>query len=141
MAKSAQRSFLVSFRQTGRGTAKLGYWATKSGGDITSDSSKVYDGGNLRPTVLTAPAEVDDITVGRPYDPIRDEPFLRNFRKRVGRIKGTLSVQPTDIDLVPVGRPLVYPDVTLIGMTEPEMDAASGDAAMFELTFAAETTA
>lgn len=130
MPKSAQRQFLVKV------AGIEGYFATKSGGDITAETSKVYDGGSDTPDVLAGPAEVDDISCSRAYDLQRDEPILRQLRRQVGRFSTTVSVTPTDRDLIAVGQPVVYPDALLTGVVEPETDASSGDAAEFELTFA-----
>lgn len=128
--KAAQRQFLVKVEGID------GYWATKSGGNIGADASKVYDGGRLDPDVLSSPAEADDVTVSRPYDPYRDGPLAKDLRRRVGRFRATVSVSPTDEDLVVIGEAAVYPDALLTGLSEPEADAASGDAARIELTFA-----
>lgn len=133
--KAAQRQFLVKV------SGIDGYFATKTGGDTSSDASDVYDGGSLTPEKLASPATSDDITVGRPYDPERDQPVINRLRAQVGRHRTTVSVQPTDADLVAIGAPTTYANALLIGCTEPEVDAASGDPAVFELTFAVESVA
>lgn len=135
MPKAAQRQFLVSV------AGVRGFFATKSGGDTSSDVSTVYDGGSLTPEKLASPATTDDVSVSRPYDPARDAGELRRLRAQVGRWRTTVSVQPTDADLIALGRPTVYANALLIGVTDPEADAASGDAATFELTFAIESVA
>ena len=113
-----------------------GYFMTKSGGNIAADTSKVYDGGDLIPDVLAGPAEADNITVSRAYDSVRDGALLTRLRQQVGRFSSTISVTPTDRDLIPTADPTVYPDALLVGLTEPEFDASSGDAATYELEFA-----
>lgn len=133
--KAAQRQFLVKVSTID------GYFATKTGGDTTSDASDVYDGGSLTPEKLASPATTDDVVVGRPYDPARDQQVIERLRPLVGRWRTTVSVQPTDADLVAMGKPTTYADALLIGCTSPEVDAASGDPAMFELTFAIESVA
>lgn len=130
MAKAAQRQFLVKV------SGIDGFFSTKSGGDISADANKVYDGGSLTPDVVAAPAEVDNITVGRPYDPNRDAALLKRYRALVGRWATTVSVTPTDRDLVAVADPVVYDNALLVGITDVEADASSGDAATFELEFA-----
>lgn len=135
MPKSAQRQFLVKVAGID------GYFATKSGGDTSADASDVYDGGRLDPEKLAAPATTDDITVGRPFDPVRDRPVIRTLRPLVGRHRTSVSVQDTDADLIPIGDPTVYANALLVGLTDPEADASSGDAASFELTFAVESVA
>lgn len=129
MPKSAQRQFLVT-------VGNLGLFATKGGGNVTSELTKVYDGGQLRPDLISGPSEADNITVSRPYDPVRDAPIIKRLRQQVGSYTVTLSVQQTDRNLAKVGSPTVYADALLVGLTEPEFDAGSGDAAMFELEFA-----
>lgn len=130
MAKIASRQHLVKV------SGIEGYFATFSGAAISSDTNKVYDGGNLVPEVLSGPAEADNITVGRPYDLNRDPELLNRLRRQVGVFEATISVQVTDRNLNAVGKPRVYPNALLIGITEPEYDATSGDAAQFELEFA-----
>jgi len=130
MAKSAQRQFLIKVAGID------GYFATKSGGNISSDTNKVYDGGSDTPDVLSGPAEADNITVSRSYDLQRDGAVLRRLRKMVGRWETTVSVTATDRDLVAIAEPQVYPNALLVGLTEPETDASSGDAAEYELEFA-----
>lgn len=133
--KAAQRQFLVKV------SGVDGYFATKTGGNTSSDASDVYDGGSLTPEKLASPATSEDVACGRPYDPERDQAVIKRLRPLVGRWRTTVSVQPTDADLVAIGRATTYANALLIGCTEPEVDAGSGDAAMFELTFAIESVA
>lgn len=129
--KASQRQFLVKVDGID------GYFMTKSGGNLSAGTNKVYDGGKTEPEVIASPAEADDVSVSRGYDPYRDGPVLADLRRRVGRFRATVSVTPTDEDLVAIGDdPEVYPEALLTGLNNPEADASSGDAAMFELTFA-----
>lgn len=115
-----------------------GTWAQKSGGEITSDATKVRDGGALVPDVLAAPPEVGDVTLTRPYDPDRDQDVLDRLITMVGQWRTTISGQPLTADMrVARTKPRVYPEALLIGVREPESDADSGDSATLELTFAA----
>lgn len=129
MPKAAQRQFLVT-------VGDLGLFATKGGGNVAAEVTKVYDGGRLKPELITAPAEAENITVSRPFDPVRDAPVLARLRQLVGTYTATLVVQQTDRFLAKVGTPVTYPNAVLVGMTEPEFDASSGDAATIELEFA-----
>lgn len=133
--KSAQRQFLVKV------AGIEGYMANKSGGNITAGTSKVYDGGNLVPDVMSSPAEVDNVTCSRAFDLVRDEATVTLLRARVGRWRTTVSVTPTDEDLVAVGKPVVYANALLVGFTELEVDASGGDAATYELEFAVSNVA
>lgn len=129
--KSANRQFLNKI------DGITGYFATKSGAEVTADSNKVWDGGELTPDVLASPAEVGDLTLARPYDADRDQPVLDFLITQVGFWRTTVSVTPTTADLRTTGRkPRVYSNCLLTGVREPEPDASSGDAADYELTFA-----
>lgn len=130
MAKAAQRQFLVAV------SGIAGYFATKTGGEVSADATRVYDGGQPQPDLLSAPAQADNVTVGRPYDPLRDQPVITTLKQRVGRSRHTVSVIPTDEDLIAIGPPTIYANALLVRVGEPEADAASGDAATYELEFA-----
>ena len=135
MAFSAQRQFLVTV------DGMAGYFMSKTGGNIASDSAKIYDGGTLVPEIVTSPAEVENITISRAYKQERDDPILQNLRGKVGRHITTITVQQTDADLVPVGSASVYAGAVLVGLTEPEFDSSSGDVASMELEFAVKAVA
>lgn len=114
-----------------------GHFATKSGGRVEADTSKVYDGGQLRPEVMAGTPNTTNITVTKPYRPAVHAAQLEELARRgVGSHRVTLIVQDTDADLVAIGRPRTYPDALLVGLDWPEGDAASSDAATFELEFA-----
>ena len=130
MAKMASRQHLVKV------SGIPDYWATFSGGSVSADTNKVYDGGNMIPEVLSGPAEADNITVGRPYDMNRDPQVVAALRKQVGTFTATISVQPTDRNLNAQGKPRVFPNALLVSITEPDFDTTSGDAAQIELEFA-----
>lgn len=128
--KAAVRQFLVSV------SGIDGYFPTKSGGNTSADVERVYDGGSLDPDLIAGNPEVEDVTLGRHFAPARDGSILNRLRSRVGRYTATVTIQPTDSDLSPAGPATVHPGALLVGITEPEVDAGSGDPAMYELTFA-----
>jgi hypothetical protein len=129
MTKSAQRHFLVTVSGVG------GTFQTFTGGRRSSEVTKEYDGGSIDPDVLTGPPDIENVTVGRAYDPPRDDAIIRRLRERVGRFEATINVQPLDRDMVRTGRPTSYTGI-LIGLTAPEVNSGSGDTARFELEFA-----
>ena len=130
MSKSSQRQFLVKVGDI------PGYFMTKSGGKISSDVSKAYDGGDPDPDLIAAPPNVDNLTVSRVFDPTRDGQLLRNLRQQVGVFETTITVTPTDRDYVAVDEPTVYHPALLVGLTDSDTDASSGDPATYELEFA-----
>ena len=132
MAASSQRMFIVNV------SGIPGNFDTKSGGETTSETTKHYDGGSLTPEVLASPPETDNITVSRAWKYERDYDAQRLARKRVGRWRTTVSVTPTNEDLIAVGDPTTYPNALLVRVSEPDADSSSGDTATFELEFAIE---
>lgn len=128
--KMAQRQALVSIEGI------PGLWATKTGGDVSADVTPVWDGGTDHPDQLASPASSDNITVSRPVDDDRDLVEMKRIKKQVGRFTATVTVQPTNGDLFPIGDPDVYPEALLIRASTPEYDAASGDPQVWELEFA-----
>jgi hypothetical protein len=135
MPKAAQRQFLVSV------SGITEYFASLSGGNVSAETADVFDGGSSTPEKVASPGRTEDITVSRPYDPERDQPLINSLRRKVGKARMTLTKQPTDGNFVPIGPPNVYSRCLLTGVTEPEVDASSGDPAAFELTFAYESVA
>ena len=135
MPIAAQRQFLVKV------SGIDGYFAQKTGGGVSSDVSRVFDGGSLVPEVLASPAQAGDVTVSRPWNPDRDAAVLARMRTLVARWRTTISVHPTDADLVPIGSPTVYANALLTAVGDPEADAGSGDPPTLSLTFAVPTVA
>lgn len=127
--KSSQRMFLVKVGGVD------GYFQTKTGGDITSEAARVYDGGSNTPDILAAPREIGEITVARAYDRFRDADVLRQLRKLVGEWSTDVSVTDTDEKLVAYGKPVTYVNSLLTGLKEIESDSSSGEPTSFELTF------
>ena len=127
---SAQRQFLI------RVAGIPGYFATKAGGKTSAAVAKVWDGGSLDPENLAGPAETENLTLGRPYRVSRDQPMIDTYEPLVGRFLTTVSIAPTDRNLVPLTKPRVYVDSLLVGVTPPDGDAASSDPATVEVEFA-----
>lgn len=128
--KSSQRQALV------KAQGIEGYFMTKTGGNITAEVTKAYDGGSSVPDLIAAPKDVDNVTISRGFDPIRDGQLLRVLRGKVGVFQTTLTVTPTDRDYATVDEPIVYAPALLVGVTDIEVDAASGDLQTYELVFA-----
>jgi len=112
-----------------------GYFMTFEGGNITSQTNKMYDGGATIPSVVANRPLVDDVTVTRGYEPLRDEDIMTEMRQLVGVFTTTLSKTPTDRNLVVTGRPIVYPNALLSGFQEINADANGTDAGIWGLVF------
>jgi len=113
-----------------------GTWRAFSGAGGTASVTKDYDGGSDRADLLAGPAEWDDIEVTRTVAPTRDDGWIKQLRKLLGRGRFNITKQATDANWGKVGQPTTYPDCLLNGLQEPESDAASSDAAEITLTFA-----
>lgn len=113
-----------------------GYFATKTGGEVSAETSKAWDGGKLTPEVLSAPSETGNLVLSKPYRPGAHRSILKQLAKGVGRYRTTVSGYDTDADLGPTGEPLVYANALLVRLLWPESDAASSDGSSFELEFA-----
>lgn len=136
--KNSQRHYLA-YVGTLSGNAKAsipGAWRTMSGGGAEAEVTRDYDGGSEVPDLLPGIPEYADLELTRTVDEVRDAAWLAQVRQGVGRLTATISRHPTDVNMVPVGKPVVYPGCVLVGFTEPESDASSGDAAEVTLTFA-----
>jgi len=128
--KSAQRQFLVKVHGID------GYWMTKTGGDITASTSKIYDGGELNPDVLAGPAEASNVTVTRGYAYDRDAVMIKTLKKQVGSATLDITVTPLARDMSALASQSDYPKALLVGLIEPEPDAQSGDPGIVSLEFA-----
>lgn len=113
-----------------------GTWRTMSGGGGTADVTKDWDGGATRPDLLAGPTNFDDIELVRTYKPSQDAEWVERLVKRIGLDEFTITKQGTDVNGVKLGKPRTYPACLLIGLQEPDTDAASSDAAEITLTFA-----
>jgi hypothetical protein len=112
-----------------------GLFATKTGGTVSAEATKVYDGGSLKPDVITNPPTAEDVEVTRPFDPEAHQDIITQLLQLVGSWETTVSVTPTTADMVAVATPRVYSNARLIAVVEPEVDASSGDAQTWGLTF------
>ena len=136
MTAITQANFLVKIHGV-----TVGYFARCTGGHTRTARSRSWDGGQRRPTTLAGNPTLEDLTVGRDYDPERDEPVLRQLRPVAGRFRTTVSVQACDANYQPLEQPRVYPNALLGDVNEPEADAASNTPARFELVWAVDEVA
>jgi hypothetical protein len=117
------------------------YFAQISGGEVTASVEKIYIGGKLFPEVLCAPAEIGDITITRHYDQDLDGPFLKTLRQMVGRAYYNITIVELNCNVANPRPTRQYGGALLVGITEPEGDAASGAPATYSLTFSISSVA
>ena len=112
-----------------------------SGAGMTADVVKVWNGGETQPVLLSGPTEHENLTVEKPFDVEADWNAIKDLRALVGRLTGTVTVTTGTRDLVFTnGKSRVY-NVLLIGLTEPDYDSTSGDAATWGMEFAVSSIA
>lgn len=143
--KIAQRQIVASIKPSAEGNAEtppsvgtdmgLAYFAQVTGGEITASVEKIYIGGKLFPEVLCAPAEIGDITLTRHYSPEIDGSFMSTIRQMVGRAYYDIQVDELNCNVAVPELQRTYAKALLVGVTEPEGDAASGAPATYSLTF------
>lgn len=160
MAKVAQRQVLATIAPASEPTnasqifPNLPKWtnfrfAQVSGGEITASVEKLYEGGQRRPTVLCAPAEIGDITLTAHFDDNAEyseldsglRAKLSKLRKYVGQAYYDVTVSIYNCDLRDPSNDRVYPKALLVGLTEPEGDSSSGAPSTFALTFSIQSLA
>lgn len=149
--KIAQRQLVASISPSQMGNAEtppspgrdgdLTYFAQVTGGEITASVEKIYIGGKLFPEVLCAPAEIGDITVTRHYDSDVDGAFLAGVRQMVGRAYYDIQIDELNCNVAVPELQRSYPQALLVGLTEPDGDAASGAPATYSLTFSIQSVA
>ena len=149
MGKLSQRQIVATITPSSSGNSEtppqLGtdngqrYFAQVSGGEITASVEKIYIGGKLFPEVLCAPPEIGDITVTRHYDRAVDYNFLSQVRQMVGRAYYDVSIVEMNCNIANPNNSRDYPKCLLVGVTEPEGDAASGAPATYSLTFSVQS--
>ena len=138
MTYISQRQFLVECSHEDI----EGYFMQKSGGNKSADSNKIYGGGSSTPAIITGIADVENVTIGRAFDATRDTAMLKTIRDQVGVLVTDIIVAEVDADLKPVaGGTITYSDRVLVGISEPEYESSSGDAAAVQLEFAVTSVA
>jgi len=138
---SAQRDFLAEVNFTnlsGKGGPE--FWAQKSGGDVQAETTKAYDGGKVFPQTLGGPPSVDDITVTAPYERERDWDLYSSVQAAVGQETADITVRngkssfnSGDVQAQQGG--LQYSKALLKSVKGPDVDASSGSASTWSLTF------
>lgn len=130
-----------SVRQHAVNVAGLeGQWAKASGGVPSVDVSESYNGGAKIPDLTMGRVKYSNLTVDRPYNPLRDRPVIRFIEANLG---GTWTTTITDQDLdaneIAVGEPVVYTGCVPVSVTGPEYDTEGSDASRVSIEFRVQT--
>lgn len=117
-----------------------GPWAKVSGGVSSVDVSESYNGGAAVPDLTMGRVKVSNLTVDRPFNPMRDRTVIRFIEANLG---GTWSTTITDQDLdaneQTVGEPVVFSGCVPISVTPPEYDTEKSDASRVVIEFRVQT--
>jgi hypothetical protein len=130
MSKATKRQFLVTI------SGFPGTWSTSSGGSLSADVTRDYDGGSDVPDLLGGVPTAEDLEISRTFDPVRDLAILEKLRREVGRGRYTIMKQATDANYNKVGKPMTYSDCLLLGVNDPHSDASSSDTSQMTVKFA-----
>lgn len=112
-----------------------GTFNTFSGGAMERETTNSWNGGSPQYDILAGPPTYANIEVGRPYRHA-DESWLPSWRGNRGVKRATVTVQKLDENYITVGKPRVYKDCVLAGVTDPEVEAGAASEAMLSLSFA-----
>lgn len=112
-------------------------FAVKTGGEVSGDVTKVFDGGATAPDLIPGRRLVGDLIISAPYARARDQAQIDRLMSRVLVERQPISIQPTDSDYIVDGDPMVYPDCLLMRVTPPNVNAGGSDAATWEMAWSA----
>lgn len=131
--KAAARQFLVTVAALGART-----FTEQTGGEKKSEVTKWRDGGAISSDNIFSPPETTDVTLKNAYDSDVDGPMLSNLLGQVGVLSTTITKVPLfgDMSRIAGVKPFVYTGAVLAGVKIPDVNANSGEAATYELTFA-----
>lgn len=115
-----------------------GFFATCTGGNTPVDTSQAFNGGDPFPTIVVGKIKPAPITVGRPFDPARDQPLAKELRRRIGQFRTTVSSQPLLPDGSVIADPDVYPNALLTDVHTPDANAGSANPGVLQLVFGVE---
>lgn len=132
MSSGRQRDFLVTVEGID------GFFATRTGGETSAETRRVWNGGQTTPEVMADPPVTGNVIVTRPWDPVRDQPLIKRLRPLCGQWVTTVIQQPTDRDLgvIPGVEPDVYSEARLVRIAPSEFNAENGEPDSIELEFA-----
>lgn len=131
--KAAERQFLVTVAALGART-----FTEQTGGEKKAEVTKWRDGGAISSDNIFSPPETSDVVLKNGYDPDVDGAMLSNLLGQIGVLSTTITKVPLfgDMSRIAGVKPFVYTGAVLSGVKIPDVNANSGEAATYELTFA-----
>lgn len=109
-----------------------GTWDTHEGGAVVAEDLKYSPGGMAPQVSLGGRPTLENITLARLYDLVRDHNVIHWWLSRVGKASCTITKQPLDADGLVFGRPIVYRG-KLIRVTPPNHNSESNAVGRVEI--------
>lgn len=111
------------------------YWAMKSGGETSATATEVRNGGARTVEVIAGHQTISNITIERPFNPLRDLELARALKRGVGSRIDTITTQYTDANGQTIGKPVVDFGCLLVRVAWPKYDVNSNNAGMWQLEY------
>jgi hypothetical protein len=110
---------------TANGTPIRDPWMKFEGGNKTTESGKIHPGGMADAVALPGLPDVEDITLTRDYDPVRDQALRRTLARQAddGVVAG-VQVQDLGYNKQPIGTPDSFTGI-LKAVGYPQRDSES----------------
>lgn len=114
------------------------FFTTKTGGTSQNEVTQTFPGGSRSPVNVPGPTSVEQVTLGKPHDPVIDNALLawaQSWDRGLARRKLTLICQPVDAMGLPLpgAAPVSYYGCAKVSMKVPDLGRGSAEVAMLEL--------
>ncbi|MEM1347990.1 MAG: phage tail protein [Myxococcota bacterium] len=112
------------------------FFTTLSGGDTTTEVTQVHPGNREFPVNIPGPVTIEQLTLGKPYDSIKDNALIAWARAwdRGVQVPVTVVKQAVNAAGIPDGPRTSFLRCAKVTLNEPDVGRGSAEAAMLELT-------
>lgn len=120
-------------------------FSSLTGGAVTVEGVKVWPGGSESPRNVDGQASVEDITIGKPHDPVADvvvKAWVAGWKNGTARRKITIVKQLVNAAGLPdpsPGSTETYRNCSFRNYTPPSLERGTANAAMIMLTLSPES--
>lgn len=106
-----------------------------SGGAESNEVNQVFPGGSNIPVNVEGPTTIEQVTLQKPWDSIKDSPLVTWSRQWSAGIKRplTLVVQPVSAAGIPDGAAETYLACSRVSFKRPDVERGGADAGMLEI--------
>ena len=135
VGNAGEMQWLPSLQVDGYGD--VGQFDKFTGGDSTATIPKYRPGGMGNEVTYTALPVYADVTLTRVYTIERDQAVVAALRALIGRVYGTVTLQPLDAEGNPLGTPRTYRG-RIANVKEGNADSTSSQPRMWTIDFSIE---